>query len=156
MRLNPFDIYNLLPKKNCKKCGLPSCMAFAIKLIKREVGLEDCPEINSAIYIRNKMKLKDILREYYKSLETKLVINEKLCNGCGICMISCPVNASSNLNVAGGKGFEKDDENLIYKVENGIVKVINIKKCRRFEEDIESRPCSVCVDNCPTKAIYFL
>ena len=37
------QVYNLLPKTNCQKCGEPSCMAFAGKLSKLDVEIEDCP-----------------------------------------------------------------------------------------------------------------
>jgi len=36
-------IYNLLPKKNCKECGELSCMAFADKLNKFDMEIDDCP-----------------------------------------------------------------------------------------------------------------
>ena len=32
MPLKPLDIYKLLPKKNCKECGDPTCLTFAMKL----------------------------------------------------------------------------------------------------------------------------
>jgi ArsR family metal-binding transcriptional regulator len=39
------DIYKYLPRTNCKKCGLPTCMAFASKLVMEEIRLDDCPEL---------------------------------------------------------------------------------------------------------------
>jgi ArsR family metal-binding transcriptional regulator len=39
----PLDIFRLLPGKNCKKCGEPTCMAFALKLANDEVELSQCP-----------------------------------------------------------------------------------------------------------------
>ncbi len=39
------DIFKYLPRNNCKKCGLPTCMAFATKLVLDEVNLENCPEL---------------------------------------------------------------------------------------------------------------
>ena len=35
--LSPIDIYKLLPKINCKECGVDNCMAFATKIVNREV-----------------------------------------------------------------------------------------------------------------------
>lgn len=32
-----------LPEGNCKKCGLPTCMAFALKLAKGQTEIELCP-----------------------------------------------------------------------------------------------------------------
>lgn len=40
-----FDILPLLPKTNCKKCGLQSCMAFATKLAEGEVEVDQCSEL---------------------------------------------------------------------------------------------------------------
>ena len=37
------DIYKLLPKTNCGKCGLPTCMAFAFKLAQGAVEIDKCP-----------------------------------------------------------------------------------------------------------------
>jgi len=36
------DLYELLPKTNCKKCGELTCLAFASKLFIREVDPEAC------------------------------------------------------------------------------------------------------------------
>jgi len=43
--LKPMQVYPHLPKTNCGKCGEVSCMAFAVKLIGREVTPEKCPPI---------------------------------------------------------------------------------------------------------------
>jgi len=43
--LSPIDVYMLLPKTNCKDCGEENCMAFATKLVNREVTLEQCPPL---------------------------------------------------------------------------------------------------------------
>ena len=45
MALTGLDIYKLLPKTNCKKCGLPTCMAFGVGLLNREKKIEDCPPL---------------------------------------------------------------------------------------------------------------
>ncbi len=41
-QISPIDIYMLLPKTNCKECGEENCMAFATKLVNREVPLDKC------------------------------------------------------------------------------------------------------------------
>lgn len=43
MALTGLDIFKLLPKSNCKKCGLPTCLAFAMQLAQKKVKLDDCP-----------------------------------------------------------------------------------------------------------------
>ena len=46
MALTGLDIFKLLPKGNCKKCGMPTCLAFAMQLAQKRAKLEDCPEIS--------------------------------------------------------------------------------------------------------------
>ncbi|MFY9637706.1 MAG: (Fe-S)-binding protein, partial [Methanobacterium sp.] len=36
MQVTAMEIYRLLPKTNCAKCGEASCMAFATKLSDKE------------------------------------------------------------------------------------------------------------------------
>ena len=38
--LSPIDVYKLLPKINCKECGEDNCMAFATKIVNREVEID--------------------------------------------------------------------------------------------------------------------
>jgi acetyl-CoA decarbonylase/synthase complex subunit gamma len=40
--LSPIDVYTLLPKTNCRECGEDNCMAFAAKVVNREVKIENC------------------------------------------------------------------------------------------------------------------
>ena len=44
MALTGLDIYKLLPKTNCKKCGRPTCLAFAMQLAQKKASLSDCPD----------------------------------------------------------------------------------------------------------------
>lgn len=39
------DILKHLPRTNCRKCGVQSCMAFAAELIEGGKRLEDCPPL---------------------------------------------------------------------------------------------------------------
>ena len=41
--LTPLEIYKLLEKSNCKRCMLPSCLAFAAAVIGGQKKLDDCP-----------------------------------------------------------------------------------------------------------------
>jgi tetrahydromethanopterin S-methyltransferase subunit A len=38
-----FVLNRFLPKTNCKKCGKPTCLAFAVELARKKVTLEGCP-----------------------------------------------------------------------------------------------------------------
>jgi len=40
--LNALQIYRYLPALNCGKCGFPTCMAFAVKLLSVEVTVDKC------------------------------------------------------------------------------------------------------------------
>ncbi|MDP2921622.1 MAG: acetyl-CoA decarbonylase/synthase complex subunit gamma [Candidatus Omnitrophota bacterium] len=46
MALSGLDIYKLLPKTNCKKCGSPTCLAFSMKLAMKKATLDECPDIS--------------------------------------------------------------------------------------------------------------
>lgn len=49
MELSGLQIFKYLPaakkaeNSNCKKCGCPTCMAFALKLAKKQVEISNCP-----------------------------------------------------------------------------------------------------------------
>ncbi len=45
MAVTAMDVYRLLPKTNCAKCGEASCMAFATKLSEKEIDLELCTQL---------------------------------------------------------------------------------------------------------------
>ena len=45
MALSGIQIYKLLPKTNCKDCGFPTCLAFAMKLAAKQVELSACPHV---------------------------------------------------------------------------------------------------------------
>ncbi|OGV65856.1 MAG: acetyl-CoA decarbonylase/synthase complex subunit gamma [Lentisphaerae bacterium RIFOXYC12_FULL_60_16] len=48
MALKALDIFKLLPKTNCKKCGCPTCLAFAMKLAQKQATLDQCPDVSEA------------------------------------------------------------------------------------------------------------
>jgi len=60
--LSPIDVYMLLPKTNCKECGEENCMAFATKLVNREVSVEQCPPLLTKKYEKNYKQLKEMLK----------------------------------------------------------------------------------------------
>ncbi|AEF86233.1 acetyl-coa decarbonylase/synthase complex subunit gamma (acds complex subunit gamma) (acds complex methyltransferase)(corrinoid/iron-sulfur component large subunit) [Treponema primitia ZAS-2] len=47
MALKGLDIFKLLPKTNCKKCGNPTCMAFAMKVAQGGITIDKCPDISA-------------------------------------------------------------------------------------------------------------
>ena len=45
MPLTGLEIYKLLPQTNCKECGFPTCLAFAMKLAAKQAELKACPYV---------------------------------------------------------------------------------------------------------------
>ena len=46
MALKGLDIFKLTPKTNCKECGIPTCMAFAMKVAQGSVTIDKCPHMS--------------------------------------------------------------------------------------------------------------
>jgi len=66
--LSPIDVYKLLPKINCKECGLDNCMAFATKIVNREISIEECPPLLKKENEKAYAKLKDLLKPAVKEV----------------------------------------------------------------------------------------
>jgi ArsR family metal-binding transcriptional regulator len=54
------DVYKLLPKTNCRKCGQPTCMMFASLATEGVKGYGDCPEMTGD----NVKRLQDYLSRF--------------------------------------------------------------------------------------------
>jgi acetyl-CoA decarbonylase/synthase complex subunit gamma len=67
-KLSPIDVYMLLPRTNCKECGEPNCLAFAAKLVNREVSLEKCPLILKKEHEKAYSKLQETLAPMIKEV----------------------------------------------------------------------------------------
>lgn len=62
-RLSPIDVYKLLPRLNCGKCGVATCLGFAAKLVERTARLEECtPLLEEERYRGNLAQLRELLR----------------------------------------------------------------------------------------------
>ncbi|MBN1459709.1 MAG: acetyl-CoA decarbonylase/synthase complex subunit gamma [Armatimonadetes bacterium] len=48
MGLTGLDIFKQLPKTNCGDCGVPTCLAFAMKLAQKQATLDQCPHVSEA------------------------------------------------------------------------------------------------------------
>lgn len=46
MALSGIQIYKMLPQTNCKECGFPTCLAFAMKLAAKQADLAKCPYVS--------------------------------------------------------------------------------------------------------------
>jgi len=40
------EIVRLLPRSNCRRCGQPTCMVFALQVAEGILGSEDCPSLD--------------------------------------------------------------------------------------------------------------
>jgi ArsR family metal-binding transcriptional regulator len=54
------EIYKLLPKTNCRKCGQPTCMMFSSLAVDGIKGHDDCPSLTQA----GAEKLQNYLRRF--------------------------------------------------------------------------------------------
>ncbi len=44
---NVMDVFKLLEKSNCKKCEMPTCLAFAAAVFQGRKPLSDCPHLDA-------------------------------------------------------------------------------------------------------------
>lgn len=58
---SPIEIYKILPKLNCKKCGEMTCMSFANKVLKNQISIKKCLPIHNSCNQKNLEKLEDII-----------------------------------------------------------------------------------------------
>jgi len=56
------DVLQYLPKTNCRDCGLPTCFAFAVALLKGQKHLSDCPALNKPEFAQDKEALARLLQ----------------------------------------------------------------------------------------------
>ena len=66
--LSPLDVYRLLPRTNCEECGEKNCMAFAAKVVNREVSIEECPPLLEEKYRSEYDKLSKLLAPAVKEV----------------------------------------------------------------------------------------
>jgi len=57
------DILSLLPGTNCKQCGLPTCFAFATKLLKGQTEVTRCPAMHTDEYATRRQELTELLEK---------------------------------------------------------------------------------------------
>ena len=61
VKVTALQIYGWLPKSNCKACGEPTCLAFAVKLLLGEQKLNNCrPLITESSFAQNKLIMQEL------------------------------------------------------------------------------------------------
>lgn len=151
--LSAMEVYQLLPKTNCKRCGILTCIAFAVKLVNREKVIDDCPPLLEPRYAEKQKKLRGKLEPLGKAFETGLIIHGEKCFGCGNCVVACPVNVANDPKGA-GVGLGPKNDKVILLVENSVVRCLNLRECRRFGP--AHILCNACIAACPSKALEFV
>jgi 4Fe-4S ferredoxin len=56
------DIYKLLPKTNCKKCGYATCMAYAAALREGRTTVECCSPLLEAAQEKSREQLTQLMQ----------------------------------------------------------------------------------------------
>jgi len=149
--INALDVYKDLPKLNCKKCGM-LCMPFGVELLKGAKQLEDCPPLLEPKYKPNLEKLRALLAPMKQATATGIVLNQDACDGCGVCVIACPVNSRFSQECLSGKAPDHPlPKEIIYALENGKCKIVSIEECRRYTPPTTN--CRICEIYCPRYAI---
>lgn len=69
-----------------------------------------------------------------------LVVTEELCSGCGNCVVACPINSLSSLEIRSGKGGAAK----VFQCIDGKLLLKDIKPCNG---------CGVCLKSCPNHAL---
>ena len=82
MALKGLDIFKMSPKKNCKECGCPTCMAFCMKVAQGAAEIDKCPyfsdEAKAMLNEQTAPPMKTItVGEHKLGGETVLVRHEK-------------------------------------------------------------------------------
>jgi 4Fe-4S ferredoxin len=130
-------------------------MAFALDLLKGKVKVDDCPPLLEFKFKKNYDTLKELLgSEEGKEKELKIDVDEDICDGCGICVTVCPVNARYCPPTLSGKAPNYPPENhQLFQVKGGKCELLNLKYCRRIEGEGQARECRVCESYCPREAV---
>ena len=79
--LSPIDVYKLLPKINCKECGQDNCMAFATKIVNREVNIDQCPPLLKKENEKAYKQLKELLKPAVKEVIVGVGVTAKKLGG---------------------------------------------------------------------------
>lgn len=78
MAITGIEIFKLLPKTNCKKCGFPTCLAFAMKVAQGQADIEQCPEASEEVKAKLKEAATPPIRGFiFGSNNTKIKIGEE-------------------------------------------------------------------------------
>jgi len=147
--LQPLQIYRLLPRTNCKKCGCLGCYAFAFNLISRDKKPSDCPELLKEEFRDSYETLIELIGRGERISGTDHVLDRSKCTGCGDCVVVCTKGLTTV--TVGGRISSRPPVPPVMQVVDGCVEVINPDSCKRKDKGLDL--CSVCSDRCPFGAL---
>ena len=147
MALSGLDIYKLLKKTNCRECGFPTCLAFAMALAKKQVSLDKCTFISDDVkQILEASSLPPIKLVTLGDRENKLEVGnetvmfrheEKFYHPCGIGFIIEDDLADSQIQQRLDKINKLKFERVGQKIEVNLVAVKQNKDAKRFQEAVK-------------------
>jgi ArsR family metal-binding transcriptional regulator len=70
--IKALDIFKLLPGTNCKRCGEPTCLAFAVKLVGHETDIMKC----TPLFLEQNQDKQKVLLELLKDAGYNILIKE--------------------------------------------------------------------------------
>jgi ArsR family metal-binding transcriptional regulator len=62
-RLDPLTVYRELPRTNCGECGETTCMAFAARVVSRELTADGCKILAEKQYVSQRERLWQMLEQ---------------------------------------------------------------------------------------------
>ena len=149
----PLQMYQLLPRTNCKVCGCEGCFAFAFALIKKEKKTEDCPDLQSEEFASSLSALREMLGSAVPIEGTAFALDRDICTGCGDCLQACK-RVITLVNPSGDVIYHREQPPPVLQVIDGKVQVINWSSCKRMMSTPDL--CRVCAEKCPFGALELL
>jgi len=123
----------LLPQTQCGQCSYPGCRPYATAIAKGEADINQCPPGGESTI----EALADLLGVDSKPLnpengieediKTVVIIDEKICIGCTLCIQACPVDA-----------------------------ILGAAKQMHTVITDECTGCDLCIPPCPVECIYIV
>ena len=112
MALKGLDIFKLSPKKNCKECGSPTCMAFCMKVAQGAVSLDKCPYFSEEALAGKNVLFMSAKNENYKTVGASVA----LANGQKLgAETADDINLAKQLNIM-LKGLNVNPENVVMDI----------------------------------------
>jgi ArsR family metal-binding transcriptional regulator len=60
----PLDVWELLPRTNCRECGEATCMAFGFALLEARRRIDECPSLRADVAAGQRETLRGLLGNY--------------------------------------------------------------------------------------------